>query len=344
MQRDNSIDLARGLAVITMMWATLARFALEEPHPLWVRLLGSFAAPTFIFLAGMMVAFVVTRPRHSLAQSLRRGGAIVLLAMLVDVLIWRQWPFFSFDVLYLIGFGTPLVYLSLRLAFAPRVLAAVAILAASPWLRAVLGYPHEPRQPRLSAASDYVVAALPALDGNALVGGYFPLFPWLGVMLLGSALGTWRWGAGRPRRLLGAKAVATSVGLLAAGVVAWLLDPGAMYVRAGFSELFYPASAGFLLLAMGVVACVLVAFEHLRDVAVLAPLSCLGQRSLFVYWWHVAVLVTASRNALEPQALPGFFLAYLLLALTSFAFVLALQHQRQRLARLPLVLRLPVGS
>ena len=53
--RDDVIDLLRGFAVVTMIAANLSAKALAEPHPLWFRCFGSFAAPLFVLLAGMMI-------------------------------------------------------------------------------------------------------------------------------------------------------------------------------------------------------------------------------------------------------------------------------------------------
>ena len=52
MKRDQAFDGMRGLAIILMIASNVAPYALAYPHPLWLRSLGSFAAPIFIFLAG----------------------------------------------------------------------------------------------------------------------------------------------------------------------------------------------------------------------------------------------------------------------------------------------------
>src|SRR5262245_51031015 len=62
--RDPSIDVLRGLAVFMMVAANLAASALEGPHPLWFRLYGSFAAPLFVLLSGMMVAYTARRKAY----------------------------------------------------------------------------------------------------------------------------------------------------------------------------------------------------------------------------------------------------------------------------------------
>ena len=319
MQRDNAIDLARGLAILTMVWATLSPFTLLAPHPLWFRFLGSFAAPVFVFLAGMMIPFAASHGGHSWRHYLKRAAEIIGLAMLIDAVLWRQWPWFSFDVLYLIGVATPLTFLLSRWPAWSRVTFAVAVMAASPWLREYLGYPEPLRQPRLSSGLESVGAAATDLHAHVLVGGYFPLFPWLGLMVLGSAAGSWRSGSPAPRWATSPAAAWASLGLLALGAVGWSLDPGAMAIRDGFTELFYPATTGYLLLALGVIACTLMACEHLRDAALTGPIRLLGRASLMIYVLHVTLIAGVIRRATEPQSLAFHVAIYAALMATLYA-------------------------
>jgi fucose 4-O-acetylase-like acetyltransferase len=340
MQRDDAIDLARGIAIVTMVCANVAPFALVDPHPLWFRLIGSFAAPLFISLAGMMIALTATQERHGLSYFVQRGGTLVALGMLIDMAIWHHWPWFSFDVLYLIGIGTPLVYCSLRVPWIPRAVLAIGMIAASPWLRSFIGYPENPEQPSLVAEANSVIAALSALVNNIVADGFFPLFPWLGVMILGSVVGNWRWSATKSaRRFIGPKAIAGALGLLALGVVCWRFDPGTMFVRGGFSEIFYPPTTGFIALAFGVVACVLVASDYLGRYRVLKPARRMGRASLFVYWWHIVFIDIAVRNWIGPQPVSVFALTYAFVMVALYDSVIALQSQRQLLAKFPLPLR-----
>ena len=49
--RSHAIDALRGAAIVTMFAANLAGPCLRPPHPMWLRIYGSFAAPTFVLLA-----------------------------------------------------------------------------------------------------------------------------------------------------------------------------------------------------------------------------------------------------------------------------------------------------
>ncbi len=77
--RDVSIDITRGLAIFMMIMANALPYLLTTPVPFPVRLYGSFAAPIFVTLAGMMVA--LTKKRHNFGYFLDRGAVIVLIGV-----------------------------------------------------------------------------------------------------------------------------------------------------------------------------------------------------------------------------------------------------------------------
>jgi len=101
--RDISIDILRGLAIFTMVAANMAPYVLIEPHPFWFRFYGSFAAPLFILISGMMVALTTLTKGHDFKYFLVRGILIVTVGALIDVVMWNFYPFTTVDVLYLIG-------------------------------------------------------------------------------------------------------------------------------------------------------------------------------------------------------------------------------------------------
>src|SRR3954467_8108237 len=102
-KRDNTIDILRGMAIFAMIAANMAAHNLAEPHPFIFRLYGSFAAPTFILLAGMMVSYTAILKKHYFKYYLIRGLGILLVASLIDYFLWDTIPFSTFDVLYIIG-------------------------------------------------------------------------------------------------------------------------------------------------------------------------------------------------------------------------------------------------
>src|SRR5262245_9033461 len=126
MKREPSIDILRGFAIFTMVAANAAPYALREPHPFWFRCWGSFAAPVFVTLARSLVAKAAKDHPRALGYFFARGAMTFLVAILIDVGIWKIWPLMTVDILYLIGVSLPIAYGVSRL---PRALQGLLILA-----------------------------------------------------------------------------------------------------------------------------------------------------------------------------------------------------------------------
>lgn len=311
--RSPAIDALRGIAIVTMLASNLAAPCLRAPHPMWLRIVGSLAAPTFVLLAGMMTAFG-TRPAP-LLRLLKRAVLLLALGAAIDVACWKIAPFETFDVLYLLGLALPLVGLCTYLRPAWHWALALAVLAATPVLHRAVGY--GPALPVLPQHWSSVWRPL-------LVTGWFPLFPWLGVALAGGALARSKpLSAERVRPVALAGAVLVSLGALA-----WWLSPPALPTRAGYSELFYPASPQYLAIALGAIALLLAGLHTVPRRYSLAWLSTLGRSSLLLYVTHIAVIAFALRKHYADLGLPSFLALYV--ALLVGMWLLAWTTQRWR--------------
>ena len=300
--RDISIDITRGLAIFTMIAANMLPFLLTPPVSLPIRLYGTFAAPAFVMIAGMMVA--LTGKKHSLRYYIDRGGVVVLIGILIDVFLYHLYPFKSADVLYLIGLSLPLAYLFLGLDKGARWAIICLIFLLTPVLQASLGY----REANLADTG------LTGIARSFVIDGFFPVFPWLGFSLLGAQLGTLRWQNGTINRFNVPRWAAPTALLLAAGLILWAAFPGAMYVRYGYAELFYPATAGFIATAIGITLLAIAAFDALGDRRFLWPLRTMGEYSMHIYVAHTVIILLVIRALNVRVSLPVFILAYLALA------------------------------
>src|SRR5262249_5822100 len=149
-----------------------------EPHPLWLRLYGSFAAPTFVFLSGMMVAFTARAHDRKWRYFLPRGAALLLTGALVVAAIWPIRPFTSADVLYLPGHATPVAPLLLFTWQAIGVAVGLLVILVAPILQSALGYTPYPTEFYLNGRPTLVVPGQTSIIHHWLVDGYFPVFPW----------------------------------------------------------------------------------------------------------------------------------------------------------------------
>ena len=311
--RSQAIDALRGLAILTMFAANLAGPCLRAPHPMWLRVYGSFAAPTFVLLAGMMTSLAGHPP--PLSRLLRRSLWLLALAVGIDALCWGTAPFETFDVLYLLGLALPLVGLSARMPLLLQLLLAVGIFAATPLLHRLVGY-----GPLLPEHLAYPWPTWRLL----LVDGWFPVFPWVGVALLGGAIGRLsplEEGQKRSLALVGAL-------LLGLGVLGWWLAPPEVLTRKGYSELFYPVSSQYLCAAIGAVLVVLWLLDRLERSYSLYWLVVLGRSSLLLYVAHVALIALLLDEYFKRQPLPAYLGLYV--ALTIGLWLLAWTAQRGR--------------
>lgn len=312
--RSHAIDALRGAAIVTMFAANLAGPCLRPPHPLWLRVYGSFAAPTFVLLAGMMTS-LADRPAP-LPRLFKRSLWLLLLAVGIDLLCWGNKPFETFDVLYLLGLALPLVGLCARLPVVLQLLLAGLVLGITPWLHRVVGY-----GPLLPDQLAYPWPTWRLL----LVDGWFPIFPWLGVALLGGVAGRFSPLAERRKRWL----LPIGAALTALGVLGWWLSPPAIVTRKGYSELFYPASPQYLAAAIGAVLLMLWLFDQLEARFSLTWLVVLGRSSLLLYVTHVALIAFLLDEWFEGQALPAYLTLYAVMAVSLWFFAWAAQQSRR---------------
>lgn len=296
-----------------MIAANSAAFLLLQPHPLWLRLYGSFAAPLFILISGMMVAYTARTEGHNLRHFSVRGAKVILVGVLVDLTIWRIYPFTTVDVLYLIGVSIPLAYLFLRLRPAIQWVIIIAILAATPLLQIALGYADYPTEFNLLGQQTFIVSNQMGVLNHWLVDGWFPVFPWLGFSFLGATLANIRWSSNSKDSFGGTGFLVAGLGLLVVGILVWLIFPGSLLVRAGYSELFYPPSIGYALTAIGLIVVLFTLVGWTSSSAICKPLSVVGESSLFIYVLHLALIEYVIYPFLAQQYIQAFSATYVAL-------------------------------
>ncbi len=309
------------MAIFSMIAANMAAYSLRDPHPFWFRLYGSFAAPAFILLSGMMVAYTSLLKRSPFKHYLRQGLGLLAVAALLDVLCWQIEPFATFDVLYLIGLSIPCG--RLFLALGPRTQLAVisALLVLTPLLREYIGYARPDPDTAPSALLRW-----PALH-QLLIGGWFPLFPWLGVFLIGCRAGSLRAQRGIPaaRTFLPLGAV-----LFGSGVVSWVLLRPSLRPRSGYTELFYPPTLPYLCSALGAIFLLLAALPRLRPNWALRVFSAYGRKSLLLYVVHTALIAFVFKVFWPDAAWPLFLLLYVTHTATLGLIIYVLGRMKQR--------------
>ncbi|WP_294538813.1 heparan-alpha-glucosaminide N-acetyltransferase domain-containing protein [uncultured Rhodoblastus sp.] len=342
--RELWIDAVRGLAICVMAPANMAPM-LIEPHPWVFRFIWSMAAPTFVIIAGMMVA--LTASRNSLGHYILHGMVLVLCGALVDIVAYRFLPFTTCDVLYLIGISLPFVYLANRLSWKWIAGISVVIFSLTPALQQWLGYT---RMPPIYGLSGHMITdrdlVTTGILNHYVVDGYFPIFPWTGLMLLGTLLQRLHWGeAASAERWKNQQALPTAVALVVVGGIVWRIWPGRLLERAGYAEMFYNPTIGFILTAVG---CFLIVYRvafYSQFSHFWSPLRVLGESSLFMYMFHLVVIGEVFENWYPDPIGPWQFgLMWPLLLVAMVLLGCALRHVKARCKEMPYVLRFVLGA
>ena len=307
-RRLTYIDWARGIAVLVMIeahtadaWTRLSPAVRRTIAFRDATVLGGFAAPLFLWLAGLAVVLAATRTaektgsrRAAVEMICRRGLEIYILAFLFRLQGFIVTPgshlvtLFRVDILNIMG--PAMVVAGLVWGVARRAAARVLYYAAIASAFALV---------------TPIVRASPAIDGWPLwLQWYmrpfneftiFTLFPWAGFVFAGGAIGALIAEARNERaeRWLHAMLGAAGAALVAAGFYA-AARPS---IYSGRSSSFWTTSptwfairVGILMLALTTIYAVFVALKGRVTSAVPDPLARLGRSSLFVYWIHVELV------------------------------------------------------
>ncbi|MDD1701919.1 MAG: DUF1624 domain-containing protein [Methanoregula sp.] len=343
--RDLPVDLLRGLAIALMVGANTVPFLLSPPVPYGIRILASLAAPLFIFLSGMMVALTRNKKQYDLRYYLVRGGAVVLIGAALQVLAWGLVPFIDVDVLYLIGISLPLAYLLLGVRPWIRRAIIIAILCAAPVLGFVFGYAPLPAEiPLAQAASGLGSLDLPSLLSYWFIDGWFPVFPWLAIALLGAELGTIRWKGDGITSFVTGKFAAVGLGLVGTGIALWLLFPSPQLIRNGYVEIFYPPVPGFCLAVTGIILLLFILADLVAQNRLPDPLRAMGECSLAIYILHSVIIAWCIAPSGFHVPLPQFLLCCLVFISGMILFAYFLRHVRGSSVPRLFIVKLLIGG
>jgi uncharacterized membrane protein len=253
-------------------------------------IVGGFAAPAFLFLAGVALALAAgsrlrrgKTPEEVASQARRRALQIFGLAFLFRLQSWAisggdpVQALLKVDILNIMGLALLAAALlwsagKERWDRAAWLLAAtVAVAMFTPIVRAT---------PMLSPLPDPVEWYVRPIPGR----GTFTLFPWAGFLPAGVAIGIWLDSArtAPAERRLNLALAAIGLALTAGGYAASFLP--AIYPESSF----WTTSPTFFFLRLGVLILSLpVAYAWNALWTGRSALQEFGQASLFVYWIHV---------------------------------------------------------
>jgi uncharacterized membrane protein len=297
------IDLVRALAVAFMLYGHTAS-ALLAPHyqvgrwfDIWQFQRG-LTSSLFLLLGGFAFSIATSRRWAShvrwspaLVRRIRRFGLFVVLGYAlhlpankfadlstIDADRWRA--FFAVDVLQAIGvsfIGIQLLVLAAR-SRRTFMLVTIALAAAT-----VLATP-------LVWTRDWtrVLPPFAAAYFSPATGSQFPLFPWMGFILLGAGLGQLyaRWGAGDLSAFAQRALLAPGIVLVA---IAAVIRPRPELLFGSGPGNFVP---GEMMMRIGACLIILAAFAHLSRRLSRLPhiFGAVAQESLLIYFVHLCIV------------------------------------------------------
>ncbi len=309
------VDWARGIAVLVMIeahtsdaWTRLSPAVRRTDAFRDATVLGGFAAPLFLWLAGLAVVLAATRTaertgsrRAAVEMICRRGLEIFILAFLFRLQGFIITPgshpvtLFRVDILNIMGPSIALAGIVWGLArtAAARVTWYAAIAAAiammTPIVRAA---------PSVNALPMWVQWYVRPFNEFTI----FTLFPWAGFVFAGGAVGALIAASSDPR---GERRLHVVLGTIGAALIALGFVTAArpsIYSSSSFwtsSPTWFAIRLGILMVALTAIYFVEASVAALKrrgtHVAqglspAIDPLAKLGRSSLFVYWIHVELV------------------------------------------------------
>ena len=322
--RVASIDVMRGLVMMVMMLDHVReRFFLRwpvpdpmdiatiEPAQFFGRFAAHFCAPIFVFLTGLsawLYAHPASGPRSATLFLLKRGLFLVALEVFVVNVSWSGRfppPTIYLQVIWAIGLS--MIALALLHHLPRKLLVALGLLIVfgHNLLTPIWYLPGDWQFIPWTILHDrgYLVA-----EGALKVKVSYPLLPWIGVILLGYAVGPWyarsEPPASRRRALLIAGGVSMALLLVLRGLniygetLPWVAGETAMLSVMSFLNVTkYPPSLAFLLITVGG-GCLVLAWLEGRNNALLRVAGVFGGVPMFYYLLHLFTLLLLQEAAL----------------------------------------------
>jgi len=345
-KRDQTVDVLRFLAIFVMVMGHTAvyLFSKNSPPPRFVEYAGGIAPPLFVLLSGMMVAYSAAKKNRPFKYFLLRGIVILFMGVMIDVHIWNIYPFMTVDILYLIGISIPVAFLFCRLQFSGKWLIVVAIFLLTPVLQKTLGYSDYPLEIYLDGTIARHVANQTSVLNHWIIDGWFPIFPWLGMALLGTYFYEIRYRR-LPKPNFG-KAVYlyAALVLFIIGYLIWPAWDGTINPRLESGGVFMPPTLGYLVTSIGVILLLFFIIDLKPTLPIYKPLGVLGESALVIYGAHLFILKFGIKQIFEKREL-----IYFLAVFSGFFVLLILIAYFVRLVKIrwkdkPLILRIILGG
>lgn len=286
--RLNNIDFMKSIAIILMIIANTSPYALKLHHSFFFRLTCSLAAPIFIFLSGH-VFFNSFINKLDYKSKLITFCYLILTAMIIDSLLWRNLPFQTFDVLYLIGIGLLCNIIIFNLKWTIKILISIIILIISFLIQNITDYRFNIEDKAFATLNFSNLGDINFFQiKRFFIDGWFPIFPWLFFSIIGTVIAEKKDWIFRKGNFL----ILISSLVFVISLIVFLNNDSIQSEREGYVELFYPPTILYIVMA----ASFLLLFYSLsikirfNNHLVVQLINLIGRYSLFIYFLHILVI------------------------------------------------------
>lgn len=314
--RIAAIDATRGLVMIFMLldhvretWFLHMQVSdpvnamTTDPALFFTRFLSTFCAPVFVALTGL--GAWLYGQSHTKAETsaflVKRGLFLIFLELTFVAAAWATTPFipktFWLQVIWAIGISMICLGALLHLPRPAQIAVGLVIVCGHNLLDGI----------RLAPTDDWYVAwavlhqrSTFDLGGGLAVKTSYPILPWIGLMLLGYAVGPW-FGKDADPEVRSRRLLTLGVGLIVGFVLLrwtnlygdkpWF--DGGETIRTVMSFLAmtkYPPSLLFLMPTIGAGALMLYAFEKWQNSRIPGLIALFGGAPMFFYLLHLYTL------------------------------------------------------
>jgi uncharacterized membrane protein len=272
--RNTKIDMMRALAILVMFYAhALPHLALDN-YSAFDRVISSLAAPVFLFLVGYNLFPLDTKAKK--VKNCWRALIVLALAAAIDVMTWGIMPFYSFDVLYTIGFSIFFLALVGSLNAVKLIVIYALIIAIHAFYLYINAYTFDVNEPDFLDFSQKL-SVITVLK-NLFFDGWFPIFPWLSFPILGYLLKM------KKVKLEGLAVLIIASTLFTIFVLFFNIEDA--YLREFAVEIFYPVDILYLIGSISTILLLFTVFSYFtpKKSNILVKL---GKLSLLMYFIHL---------------------------------------------------------
>ena len=314
LKRIASIDLLRGLVMVIMAldhvrmyfglgtwYSDLTDLATTTPLLFFTRWITHFCAPVFVFLAGTSAFLYGSKQSNTKALSkflLTRGLWLVFVELVIVNFAWTFDITYSYRILQVIwAIGLSMIVLSALVFLPVRVIAILGFvfIVGHNLLDPIKAFGALPKD-----ILWYILHQDHTLLGRTTIGFHYPVLPWIGLMALGYALGTFytpSFDEGKRKRwLMGMGIGAIALFILLRGLnlygepAPWTEQASPMFTFLSvLNTTKYPPSLHFLLMTMGPALIFLSVGEKWTN-RISTPFLVFGKVPFFFYILHLYLI------------------------------------------------------